>query len=126
MAGYIYSLGRNKEKTMDTGLNIQILPSMPGEGTWHYITCKRCSSELRLYDNPSLGPKLNIPANCPVCGADLGVESVRGQVQVLERKLWPTPLPIADIPEWVKEHKAASITIAGLFIGGQYLVFRKK
>lgn len=98
---------------------------MIGEGTWKEIICKKCGSELGYYDNPSLGPEYNIPANCPVCGVALGVESVRGEVQVLKKTFWPTPLPIADFPEWVKEHKMASITIAGLFIGGQYLIFRK-
>ena len=83
---------------------------MPGTGTWKETICKICSSELRYCDNPSLGPEYNIPANCPVCGDDLGVRSVRGEVQILE-SAQERITALGVQAEWFKENRGLVIVV---------------
>ena len=99
-------------------------PPMPGEGTWRETICERCSSKLRFYDNPSLGPEYNISAKCPVCGADLGVESVRGEVQILEAKPWP--VPVAGFTEWLKKYAPWLIVADIVWSGLIWAIVAKK
>lgn len=95
----------------DVTLTPQLAPQkrigalMPGLGTWKETRCERCDSKLRFHDNPSLGPKYNISAECPICGADLGVESVRGEVDIIEEGI----TTLGAEAEWLKKNRSLVI-----------------
>lgn len=67
-----------------------------GAVTWHDITCSRCSSLLR-YPTQAISPVYFRDVVCPICGSSLGVKSIRGEVQIVERKPWPPITPTPDI-----------------------------